>query len=95
VFPRSAYPAEWELEIPTNTKLDELRKRLDERVDLLPRKDLEDRSPLPVWFRVYLRRRFPDLAKEGTYQYPRNAARILQRLIANPDSLSPDEFEEK
>ena len=84
---RSRYPKDWELPVPAGTALDALRRRLEGRLDLLPEGDLEDRTPLPVWFRVYLRQQFPDLARSGSYQYPRTANRILQRLLDNPNSV--------
>jgi hypothetical protein len=86
---RSRYPKEWDRPVPPGTRLDALRRQLEGRVDLLPERDLEDQSPLPVWFRVYLRLQFPDLARSGPYQYPRTANRILQRLLDNPDSVEP------
>ena len=64
----------------------ELRKRLDAELSLLPEKDLEDSSPLPIWFRVYLRKQLPELQDSGPYQYPRTAGRILQWMINNPNS---------
>jgi hypothetical protein len=84
---RSRYPKEWDRPVPPGSRLDALRRQLEARVDLLPERDLEDQSPLPVWFRVYLRQQFPDLARSGPYQYPRTANRILQRLLDNPDSV--------
>lgn len=86
---RSRYPKEWDRPVPPGTPLDALRRQLEGRVDLLPERDLEDQSPLPVWFRVYLRQQFPDLARSGPYQYPRTANRMLQRLLDNPGSVEP------
>lgn len=86
---RMKYPKEWELEVPKGTKLDALRKQLDQEICILPEQDLEDRTPIPVWFRVYLRKQFPDLRTSGPYQYPRTARRILQRLLDHPDSVEP------
>ncbi len=85
----TAYPREWEATIPQGTKLDLLSKKLRAEAITLPARDLEDRSPLPIWFRVLLRRRFPNLPKSGRYQYPRIARRILQQLLDNPNSV-PD-----
>jgi hypothetical protein len=87
---RALYPSEWEVEVPPGTKLDELRKRLDAEFHLLPAKDLEDTTPLPIWFRVYMRKQFPDLPESGPYQYPRTAGRILQRMLSNPDAAEID-----
>ncbi|UCH93371.1 MAG: hypothetical protein JSV88_24270 [Candidatus Aminicenantes bacterium] len=83
---RALYPAEWEVEVPAGTRLDKLRKQLDAEFNLLPEKDLEDTTPLPVWFRVYMRKQFPGLPKSGPYQYPRTANRILQRMLSHPDA---------
>jgi len=87
---RARYPKEWEVSVPEGTKLDTVRRMLDKQFNQLPPKDLEDQTPLPLWFRVYLRREFPDLPKSGPYQYPRTANRILQRLLDNPDSPELD-----
>lgn len=84
---RAAYPKEWERPIPKGSKLALLSRDLEKEIGLLPAKDLEDRAPLPIWFRVYLRKEMPGLATSGPYQYPRTATRILQRLLDNPDSL--------
>jgi hypothetical protein len=80
------YPSEWEVEIPAGTKLDKLRKRLDAEFSLLPEKDHEDTTAIPIWFRIYMRKKFPELPKSGPYQYPRTARRILYRMLRNPDS---------
>jgi acyl-homoserine lactone acylase PvdQ len=84
---RSAYPRDWNVEIPAGTKLAELKQRLDQDFSILPATDLEDRTPIPIWFRVYLRKANPDLAKSGPYQYPRTAIRILQKMLDNPSSV--------
>jgi len=83
---RSAYPSDWNVEIPAGTKLAELKQKLDQDFSILPATDLEDRTPIPIWFRVYLRKANPDLAKSGPYQYPRTAVRILQKMLDNPSS---------
>jgi len=87
---RAVYPAEWEVEVPAGTKLDKLRKRLDAEFSLLPEKDIEDTTPLPIWFRVYMRKQFPRLSNSGPYQYPRTAGRRLQRMLSNPDAIEID-----
>jgi hypothetical protein len=83
---RSPYPPEWERKVPNGTRLDRLRRQLDEEFDLLPEADLEDQSPLPIWFRVYLRKQHPDLPVTGPAQYPRTANRILQWMLEHPDA---------
>lgn len=89
---RAKYPTEWEVAVPEGTTLDAVRRYCDTRFDLLPARDLEDQSPLPVWFRVYLRQQFPGLSKSGTYQYPRTSNRILQQLLYNPDASELKQF---
>jgi hypothetical protein len=84
---RSAYPREWDVQIPSGTKLAELKQKLDQDFFELPADDLEDRTPIPIWFRIYLREANPGLAKSGPYQYPRTAVRILQKMLDNPDSI--------
>jgi hypothetical protein len=84
---RAAYPKTWEVTVPKDTKLDEFRKKLDKQLYLLPTSDLEDQTPIPIWFRVYLRKRFPNLEKSGPYQYPRTATRILQKMLDNPNDV--------
>jgi hypothetical protein len=82
------YPKKWERMIPKGTHLDSLRRSLEKEYHLLPALDLEDRSPLPVWFRIYLRKRHHNLPRSGPYQYPRTANRILQWMLDHPDSTA-------
>ena len=84
---KKSYPHRWEVPIPQGTRLDSLRRTLEREILILPENDLQDTSPLPAWFRVYLRKKFPNLSTKGPYQYPRTANRILQRMVAHPDSL--------
>lgn len=84
---RARYPKEWEVEVPQGTALDSLRRELDRQISILPALDTEDQTPLPVWFRVYLRKQNPDLPTSGPYQYPRTAPRLLQWMLAHPDSV--------
>jgi hypothetical protein len=86
---RARYPKEWEVGVPPGTKLDSLRREMDAQFAVLPPKDLEDRTPLPIWFRVYLRKKNPGLPTHGPYQYPRTARRLLQWMVAHPDSVGP------
>jgi len=77
--------------VPKDTKLYRLKKTLEaEAPSVLPPGDREDRSNLPLWFRVYFRKlqkhANPPLPTSGPYQYPRTANRLLQRLIDNPDA---------
>jgi hypothetical protein len=87
----SEYPQNWDVPIKPGSRLETIAKQLQEQAELLPANDLQDRSPLPIWFRVYLREVFPDLPKSGAYQYPRTANRILQELLDRPDDVQlPD-----
>jgi hypothetical protein len=79
------YSPEWEVPIKPGTKLAALAESLQLQSDTLPEGDPQDRSALPVWFRVYLRKLHPDLPKTGSYQYPRTANRILQDLLDHSD----------
>jgi len=85
------YAKKWEVDVPKGTKLDQLRQQLQGELELLPDRDLEDQTPIPGWFRVYLRKLHKDLPTSGTYQYPKTARRILQQLLANPDSVKAPE----
>ena len=73
--------------VPLGTRLDNLVKKLKQETAILPARDFEDKTPLPIWFRVYLRKKFPNLPTSGKYQYPRTARRILQQLLDNPNSV--------
>ena len=84
---RARYPKEWDVSIAAGSRLDSLRRSLDAQFALLPPKDLEDRSPLPIWFRVYLRKQNPDLPTQGLYQYPRAARTLLRWMVSHPDSV--------
>jgi hypothetical protein len=86
---RSGYPKSWEVSTPAGSVLDSLRRQLARQTALLPARDLEDRTPLPIWFRVYLRRKHPDLPTAGPYQYPRTATALLRWMLAHPDSVKP------
>ncbi len=81
-------PAVWEVQIREGTKLAALRNQYRHRV-ATPPTDLEDRSPLPVWFRNYVRHFHPVLPTQGRYQYPRVAAQLLEWLVAHPDLEVP------
>ncbi len=39
---RSKYSSEWEVDVPTQTKLNELHERPERELDVLPERDLED-----------------------------------------------------
>ncbi len=84
---RARYPKEWEVQVPEGTALDSLRRELDRQILILPSFDTEDQTPLPIWFRVYLRKQNPGLPTSGPYQYPRTAPRLLQWMLAHPDSV--------
>src|ERR1700730_10828368 len=74
---RVRYPQVWERKIAEGTKVAAMKAEYDHRLELIPASDLEDKQPLPLWFRAYLRDKHPDLPTSGPYQYPRVAERIL------------------
>ena len=84
--------------VPKDTKLYELKRTLEAQASsVLPPKDSEDTSKLPLWFRVYFRKLQqrehvdPPMPTSGPYQYPRTANRLLQRLLDNPNEIDvPD-----
>lgn len=79
----------WDVRVPKGTKLALIKQQLQTEVQQLPMRDSEDKSKIPLWFRVYLRRTNPDLPISGPYQYPRSAVQILQMLIKHPNSVDP------
>src|SRR3990172_13301611 len=50
---RARYPKTWEVPLPAGARLDSLGRALSPEIGLLPAKDREDQTPLPIWFRVY------------------------------------------
>lgn len=80
------YPKEWDVAISPGSKLDTVRKAMEKEVSILPAKDLEDRTPIPAWFRVYLRKANPNLPTSGAYQYPRTSSQSLEYLVNNPQN---------
>lgn len=80
------YPKQWDVTVPPGSKLDTLRKEMEKEAYILPAKDLEDRTPLPAWFRVYLRKIHPNLPISGAYQYPRTSLTLLDYLANNPQN---------
>ena len=86
---------QWEREIPAASMLGRLKPLLERKYTILPPADLDDRSALPLWFRVYQRMRHPDLPTSGPNQYARTANRVLQSLIDEPDEPSLREWIER
>jgi hypothetical protein len=90
---RARYPHvdQWDraIRIRSGTRLDSLQRRYHNRLRRLMAGDVEDRSPYPLWYRGWLRDRFPDLPTSGPYQYPRVAAQILEWMQAHPDFAVP------
>ena len=89
---RARYPQadRWEIQVRSGTRLDSLRLRYSNRLQRLAAgADIEDRSPYPLWYRAYLRERFPALPTSGPYQYPRVAAQILEWMAAHQDFVVP------
>lgn len=85
----ATYPAAWEVEVPTGTQVAALKARFEPDAARLPAGDLEDHSPVPPWFRAYLRASFPGLPAAGPYQYPHYARDILHWMLQNPDLATP------
>jgi hypothetical protein len=84
--------ARWEKPIPDGTRLCRLKVLLERQAALLPERDLDDRSALPKWFRVLMRKEHADLPTSGDYQYPRTANRVLQGLLNKPDAATIDQL---
>src|SRR5439155_24146288 len=84
---RARYPKDWDVHIPPGSRLDSLARTLARDVAVLPPRDLEDQTPLPLWFRVYLRKKNPRLPTTGPYQYPRSAPALLRWMPQHPDSV--------
>jgi hypothetical protein len=55
----------------------------------IPSTDLQDRTPLPQWYRAYLRDNFPTLPQAGRYQYPRSAVSMFEWALAHPNLEIP------
>lgn len=77
-------------EVKKDTALDYLRQYHGKRLALnaLPADDLEDQSPLPQWFRTFLRNQDDKLPQKGPYQYPRFASEALEWMIANQNFIA-------
>jgi hypothetical protein len=84
--------ARWEKPIPDGTRLCRLKVLLEQQAAVLPKHDLDDRSALPKWFRVLMRKEHANLPTSGAYQYPRTANRVLQGLLSEPDAATIDQL---
>jgi hypothetical protein len=83
------YPPAWDVRVAGKSLLAEIKTRYQQRTPTLPPADLEDRAPLPAWFRAYLRDIFPGLPTSGPYQYPWAGVQILEWMVAHPDLRPP------
>jgi len=83
------YPSGWEIRVPPGTELAKIKSTYETRRQPMSPRDLEDRSPLPFWFRLYLRDQLPNLPSNGSYQYPRVAAQILEWMVTHPTLTVP------
>jgi len=81
------YPKKWDVTVLSGSKLDIVKKKMEREAYSLPPADLQDLTPLPAWFRVYLRKMNPNLPTSGSYQYPRTSIRLLQYLVSNPENV--------
>ena len=89
---RSRYPraAQWEIRVRAGTRLDSLRRLYERRLHrIAAATDVEDQSPYPLWYRAYLRERFPTLPTSGRYQYPRVTAQMLTWMGSHQDLSVP------
>jgi BNR/Asp-box repeat len=86
------YPAKWDVRVPEGTALAQIRDSYEQRRSIrMMASDLEDQSPLPFWFRAYLRDQLQNLPTTGIYQYPRVADQILEWMLAHPDLPSGEQ----
>ena len=89
---RARYPQadQWEIKVRSGTRLDSLRRQWTNRLRrVAAARDVEDRSPYPLWYRGWLRERLPGLPTSGPYQYPRVAAQLLEWMTAHQDFTVP------
>jgi len=88
---QARYSSVREINIPEGTKLAELARQYQQRQRLakVPTRDLEDEGAYPLWYRAYLRDKFPGLPNQGEHQYPRVAAQILEWMVAHPNFNVP------
>jgi len=86
------YPAKWDVRVPEGTALAQIRDSYEQRRSIrMMAADLEDQSPLPFWFRAYLRDQLQNLPTTGQYQYPRVADQILEWMLAHPNLPSGEQ----
>jgi hypothetical protein len=87
---RQQYPSSWDYVPPAGTAFAEIRTSYTQRRSIkLPDNDLQDRSPLPAWFRGYLRDYLEALPRAGSYQYPRVGVQIYQWMKSHPNLTVP------
>jgi len=86
---------QWERSVPADSSLGRIKPLLERKYTVLPAGDLEDKSPLPLWFRVYMRLQHPDLRTSGPDQYGRTANRVLQALLDEPNDPEIDQLAER
>jgi hypothetical protein len=83
---RESFPTRWEVKIPVGSALAQIRDTYEKRRTVrMVSTELQDQSPLPFWFRAYVRDHLPELPTSGSYQYPRVTEQILQWMLAHPD----------
>jgi hypothetical protein len=83
---RESFPAKWEVSIPAGSALAQIRDTYEKRRTVgMASTDLQDQSPLPFWFRAYVRDHQPNLPTSGAYQYPRVTEQILEWMLSHPD----------
>src|SRR5712691_11584821 len=82
------FPSRWDVKVREGTKLAEIKATYETRARVMMT-DLEDKAPLPHWFRGYLRDNLSELPASGPYQYPRVAVEIFEWMLAHPNLEPP------
>ena len=78
--PRRRFPGRLRFPDPLRTLgRPQLRAQSDDLAQLAPNEH-EQADPIPAFFRVELRRNWPELRKSGPSQYPRSALQIFRQL---------------
>ena len=89
---KANYPAKWDVRVPEGTALAQIRDSYEKhnRIRMMTT-DLDDQSPLPFWFRAYLRDQLQNLPTTGKYQYPRVSDQIFGWMLTHPDLRSGEQ----
>ncbi|MFL6438143.1 MAG: sialidase family protein [Terriglobales bacterium] len=83
---QQTFPERWDRPVPAGSALAEIKDTYQKRRAVrMIATDLADVSPLPFWFRAYLRDQLPGLPTTGSYQYPRVAEQVFEWMLTHPD----------